>query len=710
MRKFTLTLITLLLSASFIFAQTQVRNIGKAENKAPEEIKKNTKSMSRASTYEIDFEDLDDFTLNFDPWTLLDVDGLDTYGFEGVDFPNEYSPMAYICFNPSTTTPPMTDDPDIQPYEGEKFGACFASVPEGGVGNDDWLVSANFTAGDGASITFYARSYTSDWGLERFNVGVSTTTPDPEEFTIISEGDYLEAPTEWTEYTFDLSDYAGEDVYVGIHCVSYDAFIFMVDNIVIDPGAEPTPCENFDDLPVGSFVAEELPMWTTWSGTPGSSEDAEITDNEFHSPDNSFMVYGSTDLVQLFAEETIEEGAWVYSNYILVKPDMQGYWNLQKTITPGDEWALEVYYFADGTTEVYAGSETPYTFDYTGDTWMYNEVIVDIEADWAEYYVDGELIAEWQWSLGASGDGSLMSIGGANYWAWNDEADNDAYFDDVCFEEYAQPTTCIDFEDYNDFTLDLTPWITYDVDGLGTYGFDGVDFMHEYEPMAYLVFNPSETTPPMTDDPEIQPYSGDKFGACFASVPEGSLGNDDWIITPLTSLGTGSQFKFMAKSYTDAYGLERFNVGVSTTSPDPEDFTIISGDPYEEAPMAWTEFTYDLSDYDYEDVYIGIQCVSFDAFIFMLDDICIYTTPTDIEDQQVEGFNMYPNPSFDVVNINSGSQIKQVTVFNNIGQIVYTSTPSAESTQISTSELNSGIYFVRVETTNATETRKLMVR
>ncbi len=82
--------------------------------------------------------------------------------------------MAYICFNPATTTPAMTDDPEIQPHSGDKFGACFASVPEGGVGNNDWFISSMIEAGDGASITFWAKSYTDAYGLEQFNVAVST--------------------------------------------------------------------------------------------------------------------------------------------------------------------------------------------------------------------------------------------------------------------------------------------------------------------------------------------------------------------------------------------------------------------------------------------------------------------------------------------------------------------------------------------------------
>jgi hypothetical protein len=65
-------------------------------------------------------------------------------------------------------------------------------------------------------------------------VGVSTTGMDPADFTIISEGDYVEVPaTEWTEFNYDLSAYAGQNVYVGIQCVSNDAFILLVDDVMV---------------------------------------------------------------------------------------------------------------------------------------------------------------------------------------------------------------------------------------------------------------------------------------------------------------------------------------------------------------------------------------------------------------------------------------------------------------------------------------------
>ncbi|HQB98537.1 MAG TPA: carboxypeptidase regulatory-like domain-containing protein, partial [Candidatus Cloacimonadota bacterium] len=64
-------------------------------------------------------------------------------------------------------------------------------------------------------------------------VGVSTTGTDPADFTIISGTTYVEAPIVWTEYVYDLSAYAGQQIHVGLQCVSYDAFIFFVDDFYV---------------------------------------------------------------------------------------------------------------------------------------------------------------------------------------------------------------------------------------------------------------------------------------------------------------------------------------------------------------------------------------------------------------------------------------------------------------------------------------------
>lgn len=180
------------------------------------------------------FESYADFTLDMSPWITLDEDGLETYGFQGILFPNSGSPMAGIVFNPATTEPPLSGSTtDADPMPGmTKYYAAFASVPAAGQpSNDDWLITPSLQLGSGSSVAFYAKSYTAQYGLERFRVGVSTSGTNPEDFDIISAGAYEEAPQEsWTEFMYDLSAYDGQAVHIAINVVSADAFIFFMDD------------------------------------------------------------------------------------------------------------------------------------------------------------------------------------------------------------------------------------------------------------------------------------------------------------------------------------------------------------------------------------------------------------------------------------------------------------------------------------------------
>ena len=72
-----------------------------------------------------------------------------------------------------------------------------------------------------------------------------------------------------------------------------------------------------------------------------------------------------------------------------------------------------------------------------------------------------------------------------------------------------------DFESYANFAMQFGDWTTIDVDGSGTYGLTNTTWLNIYEPMAYMVFNPSATVPPVAT---AEPHSGDKYAASFAAT------------------------------------------------------------------------------------------------------------------------------------------------------------------------------------------------
>ncbi|MBS4057873.1 MAG: T9SS type A sorting domain-containing protein, partial [Bacteroidales bacterium] len=70
----------------------------------------------------------------------------------------------------------------------------------------------------------------------------------------------------------------------------------------------------------------------------------------------------------------------------------------------------------------------------------------------------------------------------------------------------------------------------------------------------------------------------------------------------------------------------------------------------------------------------------------------------------------YPNPATSMINLRGNATIQQVTVSNNIGQVVYNNTFNSKEASISTTGFDAGVYFVKIETANGVTTHKVMVQ
>jgi len=181
------------------------------------------------------FDGFEDFTTNLSPWITLQLTQGPTWGSNAFDFPGEGSAFAWMAFNPSQTTPSIAGD--FPAFDGAKYAIAIQYTD---YDDNKWLISPEVSINETSELSFYAKSYTAAYGLERIKVMVSTTDAEPSSFVKISDGDFIEVPTAWTHYSFDLSDFAGETIHFAINYVSEDAFIFMLDAIKLEAeGDEP---------------------------------------------------------------------------------------------------------------------------------------------------------------------------------------------------------------------------------------------------------------------------------------------------------------------------------------------------------------------------------------------------------------------------------------------------------------------------------------
>jgi len=81
-----------------------------------------------------------------------------------------------------------------------------------------------------------------------------------------------------------------------------------------------------------------------------------------------------------------------------------------------------------------------------------------------------------------------------------------------------------------------------------------------------------------------------------------------------------------------------------------------------------------------------------------------------IEDNIIKGFKLYPNPVKDVLTITAQETIKQIKVFNLLGQKVNQKTPNSTQVIIDLSLLPTGTYFVYLTTDKTSKSVKLIKR
>ena len=856
-----------------------------------------------------DFESYANFSTNFAPWTLVDVDLSGTYGITNTTFPGSQTAMAYIIFVPSATTPAITS---VTPHSGIKMAASFASTA---AVNNDWMISPPITVPNaGTQLAFWAKSFTAQYGLERFKVGISMGGVTPADFTIISGANYIQAPIDWTEYVYSLGSYAGQTIRFAIQCVSDDAFIFFVDDVEIRNGAsrfnvpvaaiqndvwEATPERSIgtpipqivnnsvrtrehtgykvyrdgtlintitnpatltyqdmglnpatysytvtatytqgESVPAGPVNATVIPYlepptdlaatvdgndvtlnwenpegpivgnWLTWdNGTMGNSvgtnsvanfdvahrftqtdlathQGASITQVRFV-PGFQNCVY----TVKIWSGGTSATNPGTLVTTQVVNNVVLNEWNLVVINTPvpvpatGELW---IGYNVNTQGGYPAGCDSGPSINGFGNLIYFNNAWTTLTAlaptlnyNWliggfaqssrglkaiepqpvVEYRVPQQSTAplavqfnpevrQRQLDRAVLGykvyrDGTLintindpanttyvdMDLPNGTYTygvtAIHTLGESDPVTTSVTVDMYIAPAFFTDgFETYENFALTFAPWTLNDVDGSGTYGFQDIDFPNSESAMAYIIFNPSATTPPITT---LTPHGGSKMAASFAAT---APPNNDWMITPRVHLGNASSLKFYAKSHTAQYGLERIRVGVSTlTNPIPASFQYVSGPSHVEVPLNWTEYYYDLSQYDSLNVWIAIRCVSNDAFVLYIDDFSIHSEGGSVsnEDPSVPAIltelkGNFPNPFNPETTIRYSVSEKnpvRIDIYNVKGQVVRTLVNEEKASgnhsvvwngkDNSGRSVGSGVYFYKMKAGKFSSSKKMIL-
>ena len=196
--------------------------------------------------------------------------------------------------------------------------------------------------------------------------------------------------------------------------------------------------DDFDDYKAGEYLGiESNGLWTTWTNSPGGTEDTFVSDEYSYSADNSIklMSGGVTDVVLPLGDLT--SGNWTLSFMMRIEPGYGAYFNLlHEFAAAASNWAVQVYFSETGNGYLSVGSGLlSSNFTHPTGSWFEVKVDIDIDSDLAGLYFDDTLISNWTWSEGSVNMSS--TIAALNLYPNGQDGEPDSYYvDNVSFSEY----------------------------------------------------------------------------------------------------------------------------------------------------------------------------------------------------------------------------------------------------------------------------------
>jgi hypothetical protein len=174
--------------------------------------------------------------------------------------------------------------------------------------------------------------------------------------------------------------------------------------------------DDFESHTVGGQLAcQDSINWNTWEGTPCDLlEDPLVSNSKAHSGSNSVWIQPYNDLIKTFPKYTT--GKYSVEFYLYIPSGYTASWCQLGVFINSDstEWGFIAMFDPSGNGNIAAGGWGTAQFSFSYDTWMHNELIVDLNSNWADYYFEGSRIIGWQWTLGAGGDTIPLQLSATN--------------------------------------------------------------------------------------------------------------------------------------------------------------------------------------------------------------------------------------------------------------------------------------------------------
>ena len=121
---------------------------------------------------------------------------------------------------------------------------------------DAWMISpkinlpAEVPGGQTIRLTWW--DITNGNYPDHYSVVLSTNSDDPSDFTTTLRD--LDTPTgSWAQQSIDLTQYAGQSIYLAFHHEDYDANYLLIDDIAVEIMAPPVSIENASNIEMSIY-------------------------------------------------------------------------------------------------------------------------------------------------------------------------------------------------------------------------------------------------------------------------------------------------------------------------------------------------------------------------------------------------------------------------------------------------------------------------
>lgn len=562
-----------------------------------------------------DFEQHEDFSISFSPWTGIDGDKGVPIQMD-ISYPNAMTPQYAIIFNPLNTSPTRWGYPSLMPYSGYK---CVAFLRSANLPNNDWLIAPKKLIKKGDIVSFMARANGVNFSEENFRVAVSTTgNTNISDFTVISAGNNEAVGGTWTKFQYDLSNYAGQEIYVAINYTSVFKQMLFIDDFYLGLPVEKSAAKAKRVPAYAKAKAGNYPEYVIYL----DGEEKGRTSSNFFILDE---VDGGDRQLGVKAVYRTTETEIVPLNVVV--DGLDKFASITANLTTDNNKSVDgINVFLSNSTEgmVYekrvAQGKVEIPFARKGN------YSLTIDAEGYETYTE-DFALEADKVL----DIQLKEIVGTPYNLTVDltfDKENNTF--DADFRWNQELGWRDGFEAYTDFATNFSPWTCHDLDNGMPWGLrvlvDGSAYDINYpgaDNSAPKIFNPSATTPAIDILYDAYAPEGEKYLAFFSAGGDGGIKqSNDWAITPQLEVKKDYVLTFDLKAYpvqgvNDYY--EVIKVLVSETTNDISSFKEIY--TIKPSNQNWTRCEIDMAEYVGKDIYIAFNYASYDAFIVQLDNV-----------------------------------------------------------------------------------------